>query len=1408
MLCPKGHGPLTAVGQFLICGQCGFTCPNDGGAVKPERDAPAHFADAPSILAIPLNEYFAETHPIMRLHRLCDAVEIVTRFCAIVALGEVRRHFGNRPFSDPLLKVLQPQIERPTFAQWKNMLAAMIEALPSEAPLVVPELPPFVVDRLLPKLLGGHSYPEECLVTLRNQLVHGGAMTTVRAEELLNAWDPWLDKLSGRLEFFRTGQVCHYQDGVCRLMSGRSAETSTEFPLSAELRLALRGFDGKVLLLREGRWLDLWPLCDYRQASANTLSGPRKASTAGPQIFFRAEPNRLLYAALGVDLPQSERSDVVAQFNSLFQLAKRLPNEVVGSVDFDAELQADSSALVGREQEIDQALALLKPAASGVFWIAGPGGIGKSFLMARLAERLAPGSPRHGLRIAWRFKTSDQTRCNRSAFFRHAIERLVQWKQLGKPDVVPSADPRRLLDQLRGLLNEVAGWTASSAGRPARVIFVLDGLDEIARSDPDFAQIPCLLRRPNVVWLCAGRLEGSLAEVFALDRCTHVFKDGLPAMNDADIRGLLLEETARLKYELLALDIDDAGHVTNRAIESVIRRAQGLPLYVHLVVQDLLAGHLRADELDRKLPASLNAYYDDLLRRMAIGDLQALLSPLMATIAWAHAPLDEQTLHLMMVRRTVVNDDEAGRLRVRRGLAALQSMIRPVQLLGVKASGYEPYHPTFGDHIRQDPQEILGTQNRLAREAFVKLAQDWAAVPADHPAHTFVLRYGPTMLQEAGMWDDLESLLTDVFFWEAKNEAGLVFELATDLTAALALLPEGRPRCKLMRLLNEALRRDIHFIHRHRDDYSQALFQCLWNHGWWYDCPEATKYYAGEYTPANDAPPKLYQLLDRWKVAKKLRAGEFRWLRSLRPPPVHLGGPLAAILRGHTGGVTSVAVSGDGRRIVSGSRDKTLRIWDAVSGILLITLQGHEGDVMAAAWSADGRRIVSGGADKTVRLWDATSGAALAELRGHTAAITSVAFSPLGRQIASGSDDKSIRLWEATSGVESARLTGHESSVNSIAFSPDDEHLVTGSDDKTVRLWNAASGACQDILFGHDSKVKYVAYSADGRQIISVSTAAKLLLWDAASGAAVGAVAIEPGGPIASVATLPTSGRVAIGTGEALAGAFHHRIPQGSDHVVIFGPNGKELARLRGHQGSVAAIAAFPDGRRLISGSADGTLRIWVTAEGREQTALLIGHDNMTCAAVCAGGRSFACCQSDGGHIWAWDAVAMTPVTVNKVSEQVEGQAERQVSFTRPYPARHLWYDSERGLLAALKTDNDYEIVEYWLVGDRAVEPGAAGSSTAPRAAAAVGKTGSPLLLIKGTDESFVRSANNQQPLAFFPVTLGTVVARESGHGWTALDGTQLYVLMLEGSPKPVVAQALRRLNNLRRENGATLDIL
>ena len=147
-------------------------------------------------------------------------------------------------------------------------------------------------------------------------------------------------------------------------------------------------------------------------------------------------------------------------------------------------------------------------------------------------------------------------------------------------------------------------------------------------------------------------------------------------------------------------------------------------------------------------------------------------------------------------------------------------------------------------------------------------------------------------------WQRLDELLLNVFFLESKAETEKIFELADDFSKAVKIVARNHVNYKFYGLIEEAIRRDIHFIEKH----PSTLFQCLWNSCWWYDCPDAA--------PPEDGWPKerppwkqdwamLYKLLEKWSKQKEKNTPGFLWMRSLRPPSLPLGSPQKLILVGH-----------------------------------------------------------------------------------------------------------------------------------------------------------------------------------------------------------------------------------------------------------------------------------------------------------------------------------------------------------------------------------------------------------------------------------------------------------------------------------------------------------------------------
>jgi WD40 repeat protein len=306
-------------------------------------------------------------------------------------------------------------------------------------------------------------------------------------------------------------------------------------------------------------------------------------------------------------------------------------------------------------------------------------------------------------------------------------------------------------------------------------------------------------------------------------------------------------------------------------------------------------------------------------------------------------------------------------------------------------------------------------------------------------------------------------------------------------------------------------------------------------------------------------------------------------------------GELLHTLEGHSNWVTSVSWNHDGSKIVSGSFDETIKIWDASSGELLTTLEGHSNGILSVSWNHEGSKIVSGSWDKTIKIWDADNGALLNTLEGHSREVTSVSWNPDGTKIVSGSVDSTIKIWNAGNGELLNTFEGHSSEVTSVAWNCCGTKVVSGSRDKTVKIWNADCGELLKTLEGYATVVHSVSWNHDGSKIVSGSGDKMIKIWDADSGELLNTLE-GYSDVVYSVSWSHDGSKIVSGSYDATI-----KIWEASNREVLNSP--------KHHSDTVNSVSWNRDDSQIVSGSADGPIRIWNSLNG-ELLKTLEGHSN------------------------------------------------------------------------------------------------------------------------------------------------------------------------------------------------------
>lgn len=293
---------------------------------------------------------------------------------------------------------------------------------------------------------------------------------------------------------------------------------------------------------------------------------------------------------------------------------------------------------------------------------------------------------------------------------------------------------------------------------------------------------------------------------------------------------------------------------------------------------------------------------------------------------------------------------------------------------------------------------------------------------------------------------------------------------------------------------------------------------------------------------------------------------------------------------GHTSAVSSVSFSPDGQSIISAGRDRTIKVWDAVTGQQLGSFPRQRAGINSFDVSRDGSRIVIGNTEDVIMIFDLASQTLLKTFRRSRqqsqgrlrSGVNCVQFSPDDSKIVSGNMDSSITLWDVSTTSAIRTFSGHYESVNSVVFSQDGLNIWSGSSDHSIKLWHVATGEVLDELKFNDedtSQFMSICLSPDGKCLASAGWNNSIGIWDVKTGRLQRTLRGHQG-HVNCVSFTPDGIKLVSG---------------GADNSIIVwnAGTGEQITTLGGHRLPVTDLAFNPDASRIVSASEDGTVKVW-----------------------------------------------------------------------------------------------------------------------------------------------------------------------------------------------------------------------
>ncbi|BAZ68014.1 WD-40 repeat protein [Fischerella sp. NIES-4106] len=447
------------------------------------------------------------------------------------------------------------------------------------------------------------------------------------------------------------------------------------------------------------------------------------------------------------------------------------------------------------------------------------------------------------------------------------------------------------------------------------------------------------------------------------------------------------------------------------------------------------------------------------------------------------------------------------------------------------------------------------------------------------------LQTRPQLLAQSQQVERLYELLTDFGFIAAKalHPEIKLQELIEDYDRAFepSVLIAGE-KAETLKLIQAALLQSAHILNK---DKTQLVEQ-LWGRLHSFDIPE------------------IQAMLSQAKQSKTC------WLRLLTSSLTRADGRLLRTLIGHNDSVNAVAVTSDGKQIISGSSDNTLKVWNLKTGEEIFTLEGHTQAVTAVVVTPDGKGVISASNDNTIKIWDLQTAMEIFTLKGHQGSVNAIVVTSDGKRLFSGSSDKTIKEWNLETGEEISTI--NDRSIEGVTITHDDRWVIfcasypirgeyVSIPNWKIIIYDLKTKKKKTLSSTGGNSVNTFAITQDDKWVVFGSYGATLEIFNLenfkrkyfkTSGKLTNKKDFftlnEHNNWVKAVTLTPDSKRIVSASADKTLKVWDRE-------------KSKELFTLEGHAGSVNSVAVTPNGKWAISASKDKTLKVWSIASEEEE---------------------------------------------------------------------------------------------------------------------------------------------------------------------------------------------------------------